>query len=171
MLCFLNISTWCSRQLLLYGCALGRQPAYIKLPSLNMFSRLSACDHHHQLRNLSTHHPLVQLGHDLLDVGFDLIVGGNWYRLATVWAAEGIERTKHIEAIFLNTRRQLEEHSNKQWGKGNVRSKVLRRVDTSLETADYETRPHGKQHTNLQNGIDRVFKLFPSVSQFPSIIQ
>ena len=136
-----------------------------------MFSRLSACDYHHQFRDLSTHHPLVQLGHDLLDVGFDLIVGGNWNRSATVWAAEGIERTKHVEAIFLNTGRQLEEHSNKQWGKGNVRCKVLRRVDTTLETADYEIKPHGQQHANLQNGIDRVFELFQSVSQYPSVVQ
>lgn len=81
-----------------------------------MFSGLPACDYHHQLRDLSTHHPLVQLGHDLLDVGFDLIVGGNWNRSATVWAAEGIERTKHVEAIFLNTRRQLRRAFQKAIG-------------------------------------------------------
>lgn len=52
--------------------------AYIELPSFHMFSGLSAGDNHDEFRDLSTRHPFIQLRHDLLDVSFDLVVGGDW---------------------------------------------------------------------------------------------
>lgn len=52
--------------------------AYIELPSFHMLSGLSAGDNQDQFRDLSAHHPLIELRHDLLDVGFDLVVGGDW---------------------------------------------------------------------------------------------
>ena len=59
---------------------LGRN-AYIKLPSFHVFASLLVRNNHDKLRDLATHHPLVQLRHDLLDIGFDLVVGGNYSRL------------------------------------------------------------------------------------------
>lgn len=59
---------------------------YVELPPFNMLPGVLVCYDNHQLADLSSHHPLVQLGHDLLDVGFDLVVG----------------RYQHIEAIFLD---------------------------------------------------------------------
>ena len=51
---------------------------YVKLPSLNVLCSLFAGDHHHQLRDLASRHPFVKLGHDLVDIGLDLIVRGDW---------------------------------------------------------------------------------------------
>ena len=53
-----------------------------------MFASLLAGDHNHQFRDLAASHPLVELGHDLFDVCFDLIVGSD----------------KHVEAILLDTK-------------------------------------------------------------------
>ena len=49
----------------------------IELPPFDVFSRLLACNYDDKLRNLASHHPLIQLGHDLLDVSLDLVVGGD----------------------------------------------------------------------------------------------
>lgn len=43
-------------------------------------------DDNDKLGDLATNHPLVQLGHDLLDVGLDLVVG----------------RDQHVQTIFLD---------------------------------------------------------------------
>lgn len=40
-----------------------------------MLPRLLARDDHYKLGYLPPNHPLVQLRHDLLNVGFDLVVG------------------------------------------------------------------------------------------------
>ena len=53
-----------------------------------MFPSLLASDYDHQFRDLAACHPFIELGHDLLDVCFDLIVG----------------RDKHIESILLDTK-------------------------------------------------------------------
>lgn len=49
-----------------------------------MFTGLLARDNYHKLRNLSSLHPFLQLGHDLLDVGFDLVVGRNCYEVRVI---------------------------------------------------------------------------------------
>lgn len=65
---------------------------YIKLPALNVLACVFACDHHDELRYLAANHPFVQLGHDLLDIGFDLAIRGD----------------KHSETIFLDSVVNLE---------------------------------------------------------------
>ena len=52
-----------------------------------MLACLFARDYNHQFRDLAASHPFVELGHDLLNVCFDLIVGSD----------------KHIESILLDT--------------------------------------------------------------------
>lgn len=49
--------------------------AYVKLPSLHMLPGFLARDNHDKLGDLSTNHPLIQLRHNLLNVGFHLVVG------------------------------------------------------------------------------------------------
>lgn len=46
-----------------------------------MFTSLLARDNYHKLRDLSSLHPFLQLRHDLLDVGFNLVVGRNCYEV------------------------------------------------------------------------------------------
>lgn len=41
-----------------------------------MLASLLACNNHHKLGNFASLHPFIQLRHDFLDVGFDLVVGG-----------------------------------------------------------------------------------------------
>ena len=60
---------------------------YIELPSLNMLACIFTRNNNHELGDLAADHPFVELAHDLLDVSFDLVVGGN----------------EHCEAIFLDT--------------------------------------------------------------------
>lgn len=45
-----------------------------------MFTGFLVRDDNDKLRDLATRHPFVQLRHNLLDVGFDLVVGGNYDR-------------------------------------------------------------------------------------------
>lgn len=47
---------------------------YIKLPPLDVLAGVFVCDDNHQLGDLGLDHPLVELGHDFFDIGFDLIV-------------------------------------------------------------------------------------------------
>jgi len=47
---------------------------YIKLPSLDMLASLFTGYNNNKLGYLAAGHPFVELGHDLFDVGFDLIV-------------------------------------------------------------------------------------------------
>ena len=68
----------------------------IELPSLDMFTSLLAGDYDYQFRYLAACHPFVELGHDLLDVCFDLIIGSD----------------KHVEAIFLDARVKRSEDIN-----------------------------------------------------------
>lgn len=51
-----------------------------------MFASLLAGDYNYQFRDLAACHPFVELGHDLFDICFDLIVGSD----------------KHVESIFLD---------------------------------------------------------------------
>lgn len=48
---------------------------YVELPALHMFSCVLACYDYDELRDLPSDHPFVELGHDLLYVRFDLVVG------------------------------------------------------------------------------------------------
>lgn len=98
-----------------------------------MFSRLFARDYHDQFRNLSTHHPLIELRHDFLDVGFDLVVGGDWDRSVGVSVGDKGGRTEHVEAIFLHTEESESILDINIWER-NSRREVFRRVDSSLET-------------------------------------
>ena len=60
----------------------------IKLPSLDMFSRVFIRNYNNEFGDLAAHHPVFKLGHNLLDIGFDLVVLGY----------------QHCKAIFLNSR-------------------------------------------------------------------
>ena len=51
---------------------------HIKLPALHVLPRLLVGNHDHELRNLSTGHPFVELRHDLLDVCLDLVIRRNY---------------------------------------------------------------------------------------------
>lgn len=42
-----------------------------------MLSSLSARNHDHELGDLAARHPFVELGHNLVDVGFNLIIRGD----------------------------------------------------------------------------------------------
>lgn len=68
-----------------------RVGTYIELPPLNVIARVLIRDDNDQFGNLAAHHPLVELRHDLLDVGAHLIVG----------------RDQHIEAILFDCRKVL----------------------------------------------------------------
>lgn len=85
---------------------IGDFKTYVKLPSFDMFASFFTGDNNNKLRDLATSHPLVELGHDLLDVGFDLVVRGNcpscWHQIGK--ENECNAQTQHIEAIFLDTR-------------------------------------------------------------------
>ena len=48
---------------------------HVKLPPLDVLPGILVGDHDDELRDLAAHHPLVQLGHDPLDVRLDLVVG------------------------------------------------------------------------------------------------
>lgn len=47
---------------------------YVKLPSLDMVASLFVGNNDDEFGDFTTSHPFVKLGHDLFDVGFDLIV-------------------------------------------------------------------------------------------------
>lgn len=48
---------------------------YVKLPPLNVLPGILVGNDNHQPRDLAADHPLVQLAHDALDIGLDLVVG------------------------------------------------------------------------------------------------
>ena len=56
----------------------GAQELDVELPALDVFAGFFAGDDDDELRDFAADHPFVELGHDLFDVGFDLVVGGNW---------------------------------------------------------------------------------------------
>ncbi|PMB65381.1 Ubiquitin carboxyl-terminal hydrolase 14 [Beauveria bassiana] len=63
------------------GCGCGRLGSlgcggnvHAELPALNVLSGILVCDYDDETRNLAAHHPLVELGHDFLDVSFYLVV-------------------------------------------------------------------------------------------------
>ena len=64
----------------------GGESAYIKLPPFEVLAGVLARDHDDKLAEFPTQHPFLELAHELLNVGFDLVVGGN----------------KDVEAIFLD---------------------------------------------------------------------
>lgn len=52
--------------------------AYIKLPSLDVLACVLVGDDDDELGDLAADHPLVELRHYPLDVGFHLIIGRDW---------------------------------------------------------------------------------------------
>lgn len=64
---------------------------HIKLPALDVLARVLVGDDDDKLRDLAAHHPLVELRHDLLDVGAHLVVG----------------RHQHVEAVLFDGREVL----------------------------------------------------------------
>lgn len=61
-----------------------------------MFAGFLVGDDNNQFRDLSTRHPLIQLRHDLLDIGLHLIIGGHWQATYQPWPVEKIfEGTGH----------------------------------------------------------------------------
>lgn len=52
-----------------------RETTDVKLPPLDVLARVLVGNDNDQLGDLAAHHPLVQLGHDLLDVCADLVIG------------------------------------------------------------------------------------------------
>jgi hypothetical protein len=63
------------------------EKTYIELPALEVLAGIFAGYDHHQFRDLSSDHPLVQLPHDFLNVRLHLVVRGD----------------QHSEAIFLDS--------------------------------------------------------------------
>lgn len=51
-----------------------KQANYVKLPPLDMVASLFVGNDDDEFGDFATSHPFVKLGHDLFDVGFDLIV-------------------------------------------------------------------------------------------------
>jgi len=52
-----------------------------------MLPSIFTSNNNNELRDLATNHPFIELTHDFLDVGFDLVIGGY----------------EHCEAIFLDS--------------------------------------------------------------------
>jgi hypothetical protein len=48
---------------------------HIELPSLNVLACVFVGDDDDELGDFAANHPFVELAHDFLDVGFDLVVG------------------------------------------------------------------------------------------------
>jgi hypothetical protein len=59
---------------------------HIKLPALDVLASVLVGNDDDELGDFAADHPLVELGHDLLDVGSYLVIG----------------RDEHVEAIFLD---------------------------------------------------------------------
>lgn len=51
--------------------------SYIELPSLDVFACVFVGDDDDELGDFAANHPFVELAHDFLDVGFDLVIGGD----------------------------------------------------------------------------------------------
>lgn len=49
--------------------------SYIELPSLDVLARVLVGDDNDELRDFAANHPFVELAHNFLDVGFDLVIG------------------------------------------------------------------------------------------------
>lgn len=77
---------------------------HVELPPLDILPCVLVCDYDDQLGDLAAGHPFCELGHDFLDVGLDLVVGGDLGGLVVYGRAGGVkkERTEHREAIFLH---------------------------------------------------------------------
>ena len=56
-----------------------REGTYVELPALDRLTCLLACYHDNELRDLAAGHPFVELRHDFFDVGFDLVVGCDFF--------------------------------------------------------------------------------------------
>lgn len=69
-----------------------------------MLARVFVCDDDDELGDLAADHPFVELGHDLFDVGFYLVIGRDWAVLVARGGcgAKGRGLTQHVEAIFLD---------------------------------------------------------------------
>jgi len=66
-----------------------------------------------QLRYLSSNHPFIELRHDFLDVGFDLVVGGNEHREAIFFDGGevfgGVDASLEAIQIYLSASHLFEE--------------------------------------------------------------
>lgn len=81
----------------------------VELPPLDVLARVLVGDDDDEPGYLAADHPLVELGHDLLDVRPDLVVGGDCERAPTLAsvqpggsASTPGGRTEHVEAVFLD---------------------------------------------------------------------
>jgi hypothetical protein len=75
---------------------------YVELPAFHMLSSLLARNDDDKLRDLAPIHPLLQLAHDLLDVGLDLVIGSHWGGQGTANGGANRLPTHHSQAIFLH---------------------------------------------------------------------
>lgn len=102
----------------------------VELPPLDVLARVLVGNDDDQLGDLAAHHPLVQLGHDLLDVCADLVIGGD----------------EHVQAIFLDG--------------GEVFGRVDASLETGCDgLVDSAWRSIGNGMIGIQNGMDGVLKL------------
>lgn len=108
----------------------------VELPAFDVLAGVFVGDDDDEARNFATNHPFVELGHDFLDVGFYLVVGGDCERGLAVEGrvlgdVDGLWCTEHVEAIFLDA------GTVSQWYQWCVveyaRSKVFGWVYASLE--------------------------------------
>ncbi len=70
----LKICTCFVPGLVTFGLGWGKRGMHVKLPPLYDVSRVFAGYDDDELGDLAADHPFVKLGHDFLDVGFDLVV-------------------------------------------------------------------------------------------------
>lgn len=71
----------------------GRRRTYIELPAFNVFACVFICDDDDKLGDLAAYHPLVELGHDLLDVCLYLVIGRDWVMLVGTAANQSREQS------------------------------------------------------------------------------
>jgi hypothetical protein len=74
---------------------------YVELPALDMLASLLARDDDNELGNFTAIHPLLQLTHDLLDVGLDLIIGSHCEGQNEAGCGIGGLPAHHGQTIFL----------------------------------------------------------------------
>lgn len=76
-----------------------------------MLARVLTRDDHNQFRDLAMNHPLIELRHDLFDVGFYLVVRGDEHREAILLdrreILSGVDAA--LKSAFLSVLAQLQE--------------------------------------------------------------
>lgn len=87
--------------------------SYVELPALHVIARVFVCDDDDELGDLAADHPLVELGHDLLDVGLYLVIGRDLVRVS--WSASGWGVVEFVPSMLRPYFLTLERES--VWGK------------------------------------------------------